>query len=159
MLRRLLVALGLAASGVLLPVPLAGQTSPYIPAAFPPLPAPWAATIPPAPLVRPVRSGLLLDVRMARQRGNHTLVGLAIGAGLVTGYAFYNTICEAVDNRCSNSRVPHLMIGAGLGGDWARLSAAWLTELACKARRTTATGASANGSSAKIEVALTASRL
>ena len=49
---------------------------------------------------------------------NYTVVGLAIGAGLgfVAGWAFYDVLCEAVDNRCSDSRLPMLMVGTALGG-------------------------------------------
>jgi hypothetical protein len=46
------------------------------------------------------------------------VVGLAIGAGLgfVAGWAFYDVLCEAVDNRCSDSRLPTLVVGTALGG-------------------------------------------
>jgi hypothetical protein len=33
----------------------------------------------------------------------------------VAGWAFYDLICEAEDNRCSDSRVPKLVLGTGLG--------------------------------------------
>ena len=68
----------------------------------------------PAPGALPIR------IETSDQR-DHTVLGLIVGAGLgfAAGWAFYDTICEAVDNRCSDSRVPHLIfgtsIGAGLG--------------------------------------------
>ena len=49
---------------------------------------------------------------------HHTVVGFVVGAaiGLAAGYAFYDVMCEAVDNNCSDSRVRLLVIGGGAGG-------------------------------------------
>lgn len=117
-MRRLLFAIGLSVSGALLPLPLAGQTPLPIPAASPPLPAPWKPALPAAPLVRPAASRLVPEARVTGRRKDHTLIGLFIGAalGLLGGYAFYDIMCEAVDNRCAGSRVPHLVIGGAVGG-------------------------------------------
>jgi hypothetical protein len=48
---------------------------------------------------------------------DHTVLGLLVGAvvGFGAGWALYDVVCEAVDNRCSDSRLPHLVIGTGLG--------------------------------------------
>jgi hypothetical protein len=47
------------------------------------------------------------------KRQDHTVTGLLIGAGVgfVSGWMFYDTICEAVDNRCSDSRVRLVVLG------------------------------------------------
>ena len=49
---------------------------------------------------------------------NHLLTGALIGAavGVAAGYLFYNTICEAVDNQCSDSRVRLMVLGGATGG-------------------------------------------
>ena len=54
----------------------------------------------------------------AVRRKDYTVTGLLIGAGLgfAAGWAFYDVICEAVDNRCSNSRLGYLIPGTALGG-------------------------------------------
>jgi len=51
------------------------------------------------------------------KRKDHTVTGLLIGAGLgfVAGWAFYNTLCEAVNNRCSDSRVALVVLGMAVG--------------------------------------------
>jgi hypothetical protein len=51
------------------------------------------------------------------RKKDHTVTGLLIGAGVgfAAGWAFYDVICEAVDNRCSDSRLPLLVLGTGLG--------------------------------------------
>ena len=48
----------------------------------------------------------------------HTVTGLVIGAavGLVAGYALYDIFCEAVDNRCADSRFRLLLYGGVVGG-------------------------------------------
>lgn len=50
--------------------------------------------------------------------GDRAVTGILIGGtiGLVLGYAMYNGLCEAGGNQCTNSRVPLLVLGAGLGG-------------------------------------------
>jgi aspartate/glutamate racemase len=47
------------------------------------------------------------------ERKDHTVIGLLIGAGLgfAAGWAFYDTLCEAVDNRCGDSRVRLVVLG------------------------------------------------
>lgn len=46
-----------------------------------------------------------------------TILGLVIGgaAGFGGGWAFYDAICEAVDNDCADSRLPHLLVGTAVG--------------------------------------------
>jgi hypothetical protein len=53
----------------------------------------------------------------AAEEGNHTVLGLIVGGGLglIAGYGFYNAMCEAVDNNCSGSRLPYLVVGTGIG--------------------------------------------
>jgi hypothetical protein len=68
--------------------------------------------------VRPVPAPRALSIGIeAEAKPDHTMLGLIIGGGVgfVAGWAFYNTICEAVDNDCSNSRLPYLAIGTGVG--------------------------------------------
>jgi hypothetical protein len=64
------------------------------------------------------RSLATLPDSVVRERKDHTVAGLLIGAGVgfVAGWAFYDTLCEAVDNRCSDSRVKTLVIGTAFGG-------------------------------------------
>jgi hypothetical protein len=75
----------------------------------------------PAPAVftpsAPVRNLLVLPDSVVARRKDYTVPGLLIGAGLgfAAGWAFYNTICEAVDNRCSDSRAGLLMMGTATG--------------------------------------------
>ncbi len=73
----------------------------------------WA---PPSLPVRLVHAALPDSVKAERK--NHTVLGLVIGAGLgfAGGWAFYDVICEAVDNECSDSRLPHLLVGTAVGG-------------------------------------------
>jgi hypothetical protein len=65
----------------------------------------------------PFRSLVLLPDSVGPKRTDHTVTGLLIGAGLgfVGGWVFYNTICEAVDNRCSDSRVRLVVLGTAVG--------------------------------------------
>ncbi len=71
---------------------------------------PGVATTPPS-LVR------LPDSAGARRR-DHTVTGLLIGAGVgfAAGWVFYDAICEAIDNRCSDSRVRLVLLGTAAGG-------------------------------------------
>ena len=57
------------------------------------------------------------SIRPAEPGRDHTVTGLLIGAGLgfVGAWAFYDTICEAVDNKCSPSRPRYLVTGTALG--------------------------------------------
>jgi hypothetical protein len=68
-----------------------------------------------APQQRPARPHTI--VADSADGPDRTLLGLVVGAGLgfVAGWALYNTICEAVDNRCSDSRLPHVVFGAAIG--------------------------------------------
>jgi hypothetical protein len=74
-----------------------------------------------APVIRtpaiPARSLLVLPDSVVARRKDHTVTGLLVGAGLgfAAGWAFYDTICEAVDNRCSDSRVRLLLMGTATG--------------------------------------------
>jgi hypothetical protein len=72
-------------------------------------PSAWAA---PAPLTA------LMPDSAAQRKKDHTAIGLVIGAGLgfAAGWAFYDVICEAVGNRCSDSRVGLVVSGTALGG-------------------------------------------
>ncbi|HEY7504973.1 MAG TPA: hypothetical protein VH700_12785 [Gemmatimonadales bacterium] len=68
--------------------------------------------------VRPAPAPRALPIGIEAEEGSdHTVLGLVIGGGVgfVAGWAFYNTICEAVDNDCSDSRLPYLAIGTGVG--------------------------------------------
>jgi hypothetical protein len=64
------------------------------------------------------RSLALLPDTVIRKRKDYTVTGLLIGAGVgfVAGWAFYDVLCEAVDNRCSDSRVRLLVFGTAAGG-------------------------------------------
>jgi hypothetical protein len=109
---RLALTLGLSA---LLPDPAAAQAPPVGPPSGTLRPGSstlWAPSQPPA-----AARELYLLPDSARGT-NYAVVGLAIGAGLgfVAGWAFYDVLCEAVDNRCSDSRLPTLVVGTALGG-------------------------------------------
>jgi hypothetical protein len=64
------------------------------------------------------RSLALLPDTVVRKRKDYTVTGLLIGAGVgfVAGWAFYDVLCEAVDNRCSDSRVRLVVLGTAAGG-------------------------------------------
>jgi hypothetical protein len=74
-----------------------------------------------APAIRtpaiPARKLLVLPDSVVARRKDHTVTGLLIGAGLgfAAGWAFYDVICEAVDNRCSDSRVRLVLMGTATG--------------------------------------------
>jgi hypothetical protein len=75
----------------------------------------------PTPAIRtpcaPARGLVVLPDSVVARRKDYTVTGLLIGAGLgfAAGWAFYNTICEAVDNRCGDSRAGLLMMGTATG--------------------------------------------
>ena len=50
--------------------------------------------------------------------GHHIVTGFLIGAviGGAAGWLFYNAICEAVDNHCTDSRVRLVLLGGVTGG-------------------------------------------
>jgi hypothetical protein len=60
----------------------------------------------------------MLPDTVIRKRKDYTVTGLLVGAGVgfVAGWTFYDVLCEAVDNRCSDSRVRLLVIGTAAGG-------------------------------------------
>ena len=65
----------------------------------------------------PAGSRFILPDSVVPKRKDHTVTGLLIGAGVgfVSGWMFYDTICEAVDNRCSDSRVRLVILGTSSG--------------------------------------------
>src|SRR5687768_13431454 len=73
-----------------------------------------------APAIRtpsaPARNLLVLPDSVVTRK-DHTVTGLLIGAGLgfAAGWAFYDVICEAVDNRCSDSRARLVLMGTATG--------------------------------------------
>lgn len=71
-------------------------------------PAPSALWAPP-----PAPHSLSASVRA--ERPDPTVTGLLVGAGIgfVAGWAFYDYMCEAVDNNCYGSRVPALVLTSG----------------------------------------------
>lgn len=113
---RLLVAmLALVGSALLLPGPAAAQVlSPRAAAASLRLGVPGPATL---AGFHPADSRFILPDSVVPKRKDHTVTGLLIGAGVgfVSGWLFYNTICEAVDNRCSDSRVRLVVLGTASG--------------------------------------------
>jgi len=116
MRRRLLaVALGLAGSALVFPGRAAAQGPSLAEAATR---LKLAASVPAADSPSaPTRSLLALPDSVVSGRKDHTVTGLLIGAGLgfAAGWAFYDTICEAVDNRCSDSRVGLVLMGTATG--------------------------------------------
>ena len=65
----------------------------------------------------PAQALFTLPDSVARKK-NHTITGLLVGAGLgaALGYGFYNTMCEAVDNKCFGSRTRAVLVGAAAFG-------------------------------------------
>ena len=99
----------LIAGSLLLPAAAAAQGTPGVLRSSEPTFAEWSLPAPTRPALRPVLPG---------EGADHTVLGLAIGAaiGIAAGYAFYDVMCEAVDNNCSDSRLGLLVLGAGVGG-------------------------------------------
>ncbi|HWB39816.1 MAG TPA: hypothetical protein VG500_01075 [Gemmatimonadales bacterium] len=117
MRRRLLsVALALTGSALVLPAAAAQGPTPLEAAAMLRLGAGAAGEPGPSPALG--RAPILLPDSAVRQRKDHTVTGLLIGAGLgfAAGWAFYDLICEAVDNRCADSRWRLLIPGTAVGG-------------------------------------------
>jgi hypothetical protein len=116
MRRRLLAAtLLLAGSAFTFPERIAAQgPSPAEASAKLRLAAPAPAIGTPS---APPRNLVVLPDSVVVRRKDHTVTGLLIGAGLgfAAGWAFYDAICEAVDNRCSDSRIRLLLMGTGTG--------------------------------------------
>jgi hypothetical protein len=104
-----LISLGLSVPSLLLPSGMLAQLP------DPPI-RPAASVV----WVRPQREPAdVLPIGIEAAGGHdHTVLGLIIGAGLgfAAGWGFYNAMCEAVDNDCSNSRFPYVAIGTGIGG-------------------------------------------
>lgn len=116
-MRRLLLVATLALAGSTLAFPgraAAQGPSPTEAAARLRLAAPALAISTPSARTRSLP---VLPDSVVVPRKDHTVTGLLIGAGLgfAAGWAFYNTICEAVDNRCGDSRVGLVMMGTATG--------------------------------------------
>jgi hypothetical protein len=114
MRRRLLVAtLALAGSVVVLPGHAAQGPSPAEAATRLRL----AAAAPTIRTPSPAWNLVVLPDSVVVRPKDRTVTGLLIGAGLgfAAGWAFYDTICEAVDNRCSDSRARLLLMGTATG--------------------------------------------
>jgi hypothetical protein len=115
MRRRLLVAtLLLAGSASAFPGLTAAQGQSPVDAAGSPR---LASTPAIRTLSAPARNLVVLPDSVVGRRKDHTVTGLLIGAGVgfAAGWAFYDMICEAVDNRCSDSRARLLVLGTGTG--------------------------------------------
>lgn len=92
---------------------LCGNAAAQGPAAYlPSLPPPTHAFAITSTPISPLRS-----LGQAKS-GDRAVTGILVGGtiGLVLGYVMYNGLCEAVNNQCSDSRVPMLMLGAVVGG-------------------------------------------
>jgi hypothetical protein len=115
MRRRLLVlTLVLAGATILLPSRAAAQ-GPTLQQAAARLRV--ASSAPAADRMVASHSLVALPDSVATKRKDHTVTGLLIGAGVgfVAGWAFYNTICEAENNRCSDGRGRLLLLGTATG--------------------------------------------
>jgi hypothetical protein len=116
-MRRRLLAATLILAGSTLAFP--GRT-----AAQDPSPAEAATRLrlaAPAPAIRTpsasARNLFVLPDSAVARRKDHAVAGLLIGAGLgfAAGWAFYDTICDAVDNRCSDSRARLVLMSTATG--------------------------------------------
>ena len=97
---------------------LSVSTFPLTPSVSAQLPDPPIRPAPSRVWVRPERTATALPLRIAAdEKPDRTVLGLIVGGGLgfVAGWGFYNTICEAVDNQCSDSRMRYLVFGTALG--------------------------------------------
>jgi hypothetical protein len=116
MCRRLLATLLLAGSAFAFPGRASAQGPSPAEAATRLRLAPSTVATPGGPSA-PSRNLLVLPDSVVTRRKDHTVSGLLIGAGLgfAAGWAFYNTLCEAVDNRCSDSRARLVLMGTATG--------------------------------------------
>jgi hypothetical protein len=71
-----------------------------------------------SPAPPPHRVSFALPDSVKARRKDYTVPGLLIGAGLgfAGGWAFYDLLCEAVDNECGESRYRMVVPASALGG-------------------------------------------